>query len=92
MRGDLVTARSLTEEALALFREMGEKERIAWSLSTLGLLDIQEGVYSRAYTLLEESLAIHRESGDKSIQQYRKGYDDMLECMHGSPKRLTGGL
>jgi Tetratricopeptide repeat len=65
MRGDLVTARSLTEEALTLFREMGEKERIAWSLSTLGLLDIQEGEYSRAYTLLEESLAIHRESGDK---------------------------
>jgi tetratricopeptide (TPR) repeat protein len=65
MRGDLVTARSLTEEAVALFRVMGEKERIAWSLSTLGLLDIQEGEYSRAYTLLEESLAIHRESGDK---------------------------
>ncbi len=64
-KGDSIAARSMTQEALALFREMGDKERVAWSLSTLGLLDAQEGKYDSARTLQEESLAAHRELGDK---------------------------
>jgi DNA-binding CsgD family transcriptional regulator/tetratricopeptide (TPR) repeat protein len=65
MKGDNVAARSLTEEALALFRAMGDKERIAWSLSTLGLLDTQEEKYASARARYEESLAIHRKLSNK---------------------------
>jgi DNA-binding CsgD family transcriptional regulator/tetratricopeptide (TPR) repeat protein len=65
MKGDNVAARSLTEEALALFREMGDEERIAWSLSTLGLLDTQEEKYASAHTHYEESLEIHRKLRNK---------------------------
>src|SRR5438445_549889 len=65
MKGDNVAARSLAEEALALFREMGDKERVAWSLSTLGLLDTQEEKYASASARYEESLAIHRELSNK---------------------------
>jgi ATP/maltotriose-dependent transcriptional regulator MalT len=65
MKGDSVGARSLTENALVVFRELGDRERIAWSLSTLGLLDAQEGKYAGARALYEESLALHRELGDK---------------------------
>src|SRR5450759_4853820 len=60
MKGDNIAARSLTEEALALFRAMGDKERIAWSLSTLGVLDTQEEKYASACAHYEESLEIHR--------------------------------
>jgi tetratricopeptide (TPR) repeat protein len=65
MKGDNVVARSLTEEALALFRAMGDQERVAWSLSTLGLLDTQEEQYASASARYEESLALHRKLSNK---------------------------
>jgi DNA-binding CsgD family transcriptional regulator len=44
---------------------MGDRERIAWSLSTLGFMDAQVGKYDSARLHYEESLAVHRELGDK---------------------------
>jgi DNA-binding CsgD family transcriptional regulator/tetratricopeptide (TPR) repeat protein len=65
MKGDNVAARSLAEEALALFREMGDQERVAWSLSTLGVLDTQEEKYASARARYDESLALHRKLRNK---------------------------
>src|SRR5438094_9417504 len=65
-QGNLSTARSLIEEALALFREAGVRERVAWSLRTLGELDNWKGEYTRACALCEESLALFRKLGNKS--------------------------
>ena len=57
-------ARALMEEDLALFREVGDQQRVAWSLFTLALLDSKQGEYARAQTLLGESLALHRKLGN----------------------------
>ena len=48
MRGNFAVACSRTEESLALFREVGDKEGIAWSLTTLAICVSQQGEYARA--------------------------------------------
>jgi DNA-binding CsgD family transcriptional regulator/tetratricopeptide (TPR) repeat protein len=56
---------ALIEEALALFREIGDREFVAWSFYTLAYLYSLGGEYVRARTLMEESLARHKELGNK---------------------------
>jgi tetratricopeptide (TPR) repeat protein len=56
----------LNEGALALFREVGDKEGAAWSLQNMGFLTIAQGEFAEARALLEESLAFHREVGNKA--------------------------
>jgi len=56
----------LNEEALALFREVGDKEGAASSLHNMGLLALAQGEFAEARALLEESLALHREVGNKA--------------------------
>jgi len=54
-----------TEEALALWREVGDKGGIAWSLLNLGWFVSDQGEYARAQALIEESLAMHKVLGNK---------------------------
>ena len=49
----------------ALFREVGDKEGMAWALFNLAILVGQQGEYARAHLVYEESLALFRELGDK---------------------------
>src|SRR5260221_3878881 len=56
----------LNEEALALFREVGDKEGTASSLHNMGLLALAQGEFAEARALLEVSLAFHREVGNKA--------------------------
>ena len=65
MRSDTAKARSPLEEALALFKEVDDKEYMAYSLFSLALLASSQGQYSRVCTLFEESLAFFREIGHK---------------------------
>jgi DNA-binding CsgD family transcriptional regulator len=63
-RGDARAATSLLEESLALFKEVGDKVHLAFSLAalaltTLGLAD--QSTYPQVRSLLEESLALFRE-------------------------------
>ena len=44
---------------------MGDKERVAWTLSMLGLLYEVQGEPEKARSLSEESLMLHRELGNK---------------------------
>jgi ATP/maltotriose-dependent transcriptional regulator MalT len=60
-RSNFVVASSLTEKSLALFREVRDKEGIAWSLNNLGSGLSCQGEYARAILLLEESLVLFRE-------------------------------
>jgi non-specific serine/threonine protein kinase len=53
-------------ESLALFREVGDRWGIAWSLDTLGVLAWIQGDAERAAPLLEEALAVSRDCGDKA--------------------------
>lgn len=61
----MAAARTMTEEALAISRQVDDMERIANSLFILGLLDSSQGEYARACALFEESVATHRASGNK---------------------------
>jgi predicted ATPase/class 3 adenylate cyclase len=57
-------AASLLDEALTLWRRLGNERGIYTTLSLLGVVAAEEGDYSRAIDLLEEGLARQREHGD----------------------------
>ncbi len=64
-QGDYSSARSLTEAALDLGREVGDKHSMAFSLNNLGNVAKEQGDYPAARALYEQSLALRRELGDK---------------------------
>jgi DNA-binding CsgD family transcriptional regulator len=55
----------LLEESLALSREAGYREGIAWSLNELGIVAYRQGDLGRADASLEESLRVHHDLGDR---------------------------
>jgi predicted ATPase len=63
--GDPDRARALFEQALASFRQLGDKLGIAISAGSLGHLTALRGDYAEANELLTESLALHQELGNK---------------------------
>src|SRR5439155_323674 len=65
MQGDYAAARSLHQEALAIWREFGDRRGIAACLQNLGIVDYNLGDYASARSLYEESLEIKRELGDR---------------------------
>jgi DNA-binding CsgD family transcriptional regulator len=65
MQGDIISARSLVEESVALYKEMGHRHDTGWSLSILARIVAAEGGYATACTLYEESLAITRAVSNK---------------------------
>jgi predicted ATPase/DNA-binding CsgD family transcriptional regulator len=65
MMSDYASSRSLYEESLALFRELGDKQGIAEALDGLGEIATEVGDYETAVPLLEEFLALNLELGDK---------------------------
>jgi DNA-binding CsgD family transcriptional regulator len=64
-RGDNARAAALFGEALGLFRELGDKRWIAFSLSDLGDSAQQEGDLARAARLDREGLALFADLGDR---------------------------
>lgn len=56
------------ERALALRRELGNKNAIAWALNNLANPVLQLRDYERAQALYEECLAIHRETDNRLDQ------------------------
>jgi predicted ATPase/class 3 adenylate cyclase len=58
-------AEALSEECLALCRELGDTAGIALSLRLLGLIALRRYNFVVAYLQTEESLALFREVGDK---------------------------
>jgi predicted ATPase/DNA-binding SARP family transcriptional activator len=59
-------ARSLLEEALALYRELDDDDGIARCLNNLGRIALDEGELDGATTLFKEALAIHEQVDDSS--------------------------
>ena len=64
-QGDYAAAHGLYVESLMLYREVGDKVGIAYSLTNLGLVATEQGDYTTAHTLYAESLALQQELGDK---------------------------
>jgi len=56
---------SLAEESLALYREMGDRQGVARSISILGMGACLQDDYALARSRLAESLALYRALGDK---------------------------
>ena len=63
-QGDYERAETAAEEALALFRELGDEKGVSDSLGELGWVSLLRGDYERAEAPLEQSLAAARESDD----------------------------
>jgi tetratricopeptide (TPR) repeat protein len=57
-------ARSIYEESIAILRDIGDKNFLAYSVRRLGLLAWREQDYRRAIALCKESLILNRELGD----------------------------
>lgn len=63
-QGDHRLARGLLEEALALYRDLGDERWVARMLANLGSVAIHEGDYERATGLFEETIPLFRAAGD----------------------------
>jgi DNA-binding NarL/FixJ family response regulator len=61
LQGDVARARSLLEESLVLFKEVGERGRIAEVFSFHGLISFSQSDYATARARLQESLQISLE-------------------------------
>jgi predicted ATPase/class 3 adenylate cyclase len=64
-QGDYGPAAALLADALALYRELGDRRGIALTVGTLGAVAQEQGEHERAAALHAESLAAYRELGDK---------------------------
>ena len=64
-QGDYARASSVLLESLELFRQLGDKVRIASTLKNLGNDARLQGNYDAAYTYFEEGLQIARELGNR---------------------------
>jgi predicted ATPase/class 3 adenylate cyclase len=58
-------AQAISEESLALYRELNDKFGVAQCLDNLGSHSMLQGNFQQARTLWEEDLALRRELGDK---------------------------
>ncbi len=65
IQSDFAKARSLGDEAMAISKELGDKEGLATALSILFLAAWAQGDYVSAREKIEQSLAIRRELGDR---------------------------
>jgi predicted ATPase/class 3 adenylate cyclase len=65
-RGEPERAAELVERSLAVFREQGERRRVASALNSLGSIKRGLGDFESARSLLEESIALRRELGDEA--------------------------
>jgi non-specific serine/threonine protein kinase len=62
---DFSRARTLYEESLSLYGELGIQRGVAGALGNLGMVSCDQGDYPAAMALHEQSLAIWRELGDQ---------------------------
>lgn len=63
-QGDYIEARSLFEEALAIYRRLADRGGTGWALVDLGFLDRYEARYQSARERLEESVTLLEQSGE----------------------------
>jgi tetratricopeptide (TPR) repeat protein len=63
-RGDYGRAETLSEESLALYRELRDAAGVARGLSSLGWTAMYKGEIERASVLLEEGMTLSQEVGD----------------------------
>ena len=65
-QGDRERAKRLHEDALAISRQLGDRDGIAWALNNLGVVAINQGDLARARTLLAEHMSLAEAAGDRA--------------------------
>jgi predicted ATPase/class 3 adenylate cyclase len=65
--GDYALADALTEESLAILRDLGDAWGIARALNNLGYRAYLRGDFGRAAALLDEAVTFARAAGDRSL-------------------------
>jgi tetratricopeptide (TPR) repeat protein len=73
-QGDSAAARTLYEQALAIFRELDDRWGIAGTLADLGSLAREQGNYPTACSLYRESITIFQ------ALEHKRGIARLLEC------------
>jgi predicted ATPase/Tfp pilus assembly protein PilF len=63
-QGDAQRAKELSEQALPIFREIGDTNEIGRCIGTLGNVAVAQGDLDRAVELYEEAAALARETGN----------------------------
>jgi predicted ATPase/class 3 adenylate cyclase len=86
-QSDLDTADSLAYEALALFRELGDRSGEGWTLHVLGWNATARGEYGDAKRLFEEAADVHSGLGDGQLQIVALISLANLESVQGNPAR-----
>jgi tetratricopeptide (TPR) repeat protein len=69
-QGDLAGSRRTLENAMEVFREIGEKRGVAGALDNIGILLVSQGELKPARKRYEEALGIAKEMGNKSLTAY----------------------
>jgi tetratricopeptide (TPR) repeat protein len=80
-QGDIVQAAKLTEEAVALFRELGSRGDVSLSLNNLGWIAFLRNDLGKAVDLYKQSMALAWETG-----MYTVVLDDLVgfACLAGA--------
>jgi tetratricopeptide (TPR) repeat protein len=65
LQGDFARARSLHAECISIFRGLGDRIGVAWSLNSQGDVARDQGDFKDAQMLYEQALGIFRELGDR---------------------------
>jgi tetratricopeptide (TPR) repeat protein len=89
--GNSEKATELYEQSMDLFREQGDKRRLATCLNNLAMVMCSQGELGRAAKLIEESVALLRELGARgvvSIGLCNLGWIALLQDEIGSPADL----
>ena len=91
-RGDMLLARETYEEALALFRRLGDETNVAWTRGNLGIAckNLCEWDASRVHFL--QAIAIHRKLGELSQLGLRLQNLGVLYVKCGQWARATEAL
>jgi len=77
-QGDSAGARTLYEQALAIFQELGDLRGVAGTLADLGNLAKDQGNYLQAHSLYRDSIKIFQQ------MEYKRGVARVLECFASS--------
>jgi predicted ATPase/transcriptional regulator with XRE-family HTH domain len=91
-RGENERAMALEEEALALYRALGDRRGIASRLGALGAHHANRGDLAAAAPLFEESLALLRELGERQKVATALGNLGHVALLQGDPARAAALL
>jgi non-specific serine/threonine protein kinase len=83
IQGDYAAARTLNEQALALYRRLDDRDGVATAQSHLGLVAYHLGDYDQAKLLLDQSLAAQRAAGNHRGAAMSLNSLGMMACDRG---------